>query len=119
MPVVELLPSQNGFLPPRLLLLPLLLVPVVELLLVVRNCWAGLAHEAVHGRQSAPVLVKAAALPVVPVPTSQTAVGRAGRGDMQSCRTLGLRSKWVSGNPLRDTPAPWIARDEVLAAIVG
>ncbi len=38
-PVVELLPSQNGFLPPRpLLLLPLLLAPVVVLLLVVRNC---------------------------------------------------------------------------------
>ncbi len=110
MPVVELLP-------PRPLLLPLLLVPVAELLLVVRNCWAGLAHGAVHGRQRAPVLVKAAALPMVPVPTSQTAVGRADRGDMQSCRTLGLRSKWVYCNHLLSTPAPWIARDEVLAAI--
>ena len=38
-PVVELLPGQNGLLPPRpLLLLPLLLAPVVVLLLVVRNC---------------------------------------------------------------------------------
>ena len=119
-PVVELLPSQNGFLPPRLLLLPLLLVTVVVLLLVVRNCWAGLAHVAVHGRQSAPVLVTAAALPMVPVPKDQTAAGHADRGDMQSYRTLGLRSKWVSGNPLRDTPAPWIARDETVpVAIVG
>ena len=35
-PVMELLPGQNGLLPPRpLLLLPLLLAPVVVLLLVV------------------------------------------------------------------------------------
>ncbi len=98
------------------LLLPLL-VPVVELLLVVHSCWVGLGHEADHGRQLAPVLVIAAACPMVPVPTSQTAVGRADRGDMQSCRTLGLRSKWVYCNHLLSTPAPWIARDEVLAAI--